>query len=155
MMKKLILHTTILLLLASVISCSDKLNSEEYIISKDMETIVGNWKLEKILSSGFGPAGTEPQSWDYSNNNIIYMFKKDGILTVSVDSETIPDYYGNYTIGNHTYTIICDKEGYGLVGLSYGLKIDNSVSWYILSSKELIIDSRPLDVVAHYLTKID
>lgn len=155
-MKKPILHTAILLLiLGSFTSCSAKLNIEDDIITKAMGAIMGNWKLEKIVSSGFGPAGSEPQTWDYSKNNIIYLFKKDGVLTVSVDSETIPDYYGNYTIGNHTYTIIYDKEGYGIVGLPYGLKIDNSIFWYNLSSKELIIDSRPLDGVAYYLTKID
>lgn len=153
-MKKITLHIiTLLLLLGSFASCSAKLDPEDGIITKAMTGIIGNWKLEKIVSSGMTQEGAK--TWDYSKNNIMYQFQLDGILTVAGDINTIPDYYGDYTIGNHAYTIIHDKEGYGMVGLPYGLKINYSTFWYSLSSKELIIDGRPLDGNAYYLTKID
>lgn len=146
MIKEKFTHIAILLIaLGSIASCSDNDGAAG--------AIIGTWKLEKIESSGMNPSG--PQTWDYSGYNIVYQFKTGGILTVSVDSNSIPDYYGSYTVGNHTYAIVDDKEGYGTAGLPYGLKIGNSTFWYKLSSKELVIDSRPLDGGAYYLTKLD
>ena len=95
-MKKITLHIiTLLLLLGSFASCSAKLDPEDGIITKAMTGIIGNWKLEKIVSSGMTQEGAK--TWDYSKNNIMYQFQLDGIFTVAWDINTIPDYYADYS----------------------------------------------------------
>jgi len=98
-------------------------------------SIIGKWKLIKTVHPMSG------QSLDYSKYNIFYEFKSDNILKISGDSgEQI-----FFDTGEHFYTFVEDEMGYGMVGLPYGLKIDNNTFWYNLSSKELIIDNSPLD----------
>jgi hypothetical protein len=106
-------------------------------------SIVGKWKLEKIrVISRLGIFCT-----DYSPYNVVYEFKENGILIVTGDIE---DY--NWT---GDYSFVKDEWGMGQDGYPWGLNINGSTNWYILSSKKLIIDNSPLDGPTSYFVKID
>jgi len=109
--------------------------------------IIGEWKLKKVTIPFID------KSYDYSQYSIVYEFKRNGVLTVSGETDVIDTYIG-HTIGKYSYTFIEDKEGYGMVGLPYGLKIDDDTYWYKISSEELTITRTPLDGYAYYLVKL-
>ena len=121
----------------------DKLRDDVKVVLKvdelpaSITSIIGKWKLMKECTSGFGSLSEEI---DYSNLNIVYEFKTNGILTVSGNGNA-----GLVGKGNHSYSI----------GNYQVLQIGNSSSWYAVSSNELIIDSRPVDGSAFYFAKIE
>ena len=62
----------------------------------------GKWKL--ILINSFFTVEEGDISFDYSQNNIIYEFGANNVLTVSGDVDTI-DYRG-HEIGKHSYEML-------------------------------------------------
>ena len=107
-------------------------------LTADSTSIAGKWKLLKEL-----PGMTElPVSEiDYSQHNIVYEFKANGVLTVSGNTNV-----GFPGTGEYAYSI----GNYGEI------HIDAVRFWYRFSSnkEELIIDSRPIDGPAYYFVKI-
>jgi len=136
-MKKILILAILFSLAGSFSSCKEK----ETDITKVNE-ITGKWELLKITIS-FTPEGAI--SRDYSQNNIVYEFKADGILTVSRDINHSDTYV--HEQGDHFYSIIDDKE-------EYTLKIDNNLYWYSVSNNDLIIDQSPLDGFTYYFVKL-
>ena len=109
------------------------------------ENIIGKWKLEKItVLSRLGIFHT-----DCSPYNVVYEFKENGILIVSANT----DNYGWHESGE--YSFIDDEWGMGHDDYLWGLSINNGLTnWYVLSSKELIIDYSPGDGATFYFVKI-
>jgi len=103
-------------------------------VSATTTSFICKWKL--IKSSGFMVPGLE---YDYSQNNIVYEFKSNGVLAISGDAKPIwPE------LGEHSYTIC-----------NYGEMLIGSIRfWYQVSSSELVLDGRPLDGFVSYLSKI-
>jgi hypothetical protein len=132
---------TFYLFMASVLwlttgtSCNQTELSNRNMNIEELESIIGRWKLETIKHPMNG------QSFYYSQHNVVYEFKTDGVLVISGEAE-IPIWPET---GEYSYSFIDDEKGYGMVGLSYGLKIGNSTFWYRISSKELEINNAPLD----------
>jgi hypothetical protein len=112
----------------------------------EFASIIGKWRLTIGRSSGFM---FSPVIVDYSQYNIVYEFKEEGILIISAKTgaPTFPD------VGEHLYSIV-DNE-YGFPGLPYGLKIGNWESWYQISSERMIIDDSPVDGGVMYFVRIN
>lgn len=149
--------TAIALLLAGCLSsCTEKKNDVDNdclsifnIIHDKSASILGKWKLIKTRGIVLSSEGYDLKCYDYSRYDIVYEFKTNNVLTISGDLDIWPK------IGEHFYSIVDDEKGLGMVGLPYGLKIgDNLTYWYQVTSKELIIDMRPLDGTTYYLVKI-
>ena len=146
------LFTFSLLLILVTTSCSNKVTDEDcedcsYIydfIHEETATIIGKWKLEKIrVNSRMGIFCT-----DCSLYNVVYEFKQDGTLTVSANTEN----HGWHESGE--YSFIKDEWDMGQDGFPWGLSISNgSATWYMLSSKKLIIDYSPMDGATYYFVK--
>ena len=117
------------------------------------ENIIGEWKLVKITNSYTLDTSFNPLSYDYSQYSIVYEFKRNSVLTVSGETDVI-DIYVGHTIGKHSYSFVKDKDGYGMAGLPYGLKIDDHTYWYEVSSEKLIITMAPVDGNAYYFVKL-
>ena len=133
-------HAAIALLLAgSFSSCANKMNNDP----DPEKAILGKWKLVKTNNPMSG------QSFDYSRYNIVYEFNADKVLIISGETETFmfPE------IGEYSYSFINDENGYGMVGLPYGLEIGIRVFWYRISSKEMEISQAPLDGGIYYFVK--
>jgi len=149
-------YISVLLLLAGIcFSCIAEKNVNEesedclcnFNFSHDgTASIIGKWKLEKIrVISRLGTFCT-----DYSKYNVVYEFKHDGILTVSSGNS---ENHGWHESGE--YSFIKDEWGMSQDGYPWGLNINKgSTNWYILSSKELIIDYSPGDGATYYFVKI-
>ena len=95
--------TVVLLFLAGIFSCSEN-SDTEIIIEK---AIIGKWKLVKIevdidLENGNGIRN--PTTFDYSQDNIIYEFKKNNVLTISgsIDKND----YRVHEAGDHFYEMV-------------------------------------------------
>jgi len=117
--------------------------------------IIGKWKLEKV------DAPFVAQSFDYSQYNIVYEFKSNGVLTVSSETDIIDEYIGDeiyigHGIGEHSYSFVENKEGYLWVDYPYRLVIDRCTYpyWYLISSDELEISASPVDGFVYYLVKL-
>ena len=109
---------------------------------EETASIVGRWKLEKInLSSRTGTTCT-----DCSPYNVVYEFKENGVLTVSGDIENLGHKSGEYTFVN-------DEWGMGQKGFPWGLNLSNGPTWYMLSSKKLIIDYSRGDGATYYFVR--
>ena len=110
---------------------------------KETASIIGKWELEKIsVSSRMGTS-----CMDCSPYNIVYEFKKNGVLTVSRDIED----YGHQS---GEYTFLKDEWNMGQEGFPWGLAINNNgATWYMLSSKKLIIDYSPGDGATYYFVR--
>jgi len=147
-MKKTLLFLTTILVTLSFTACStsDDIDETPEVKSTNTIMLVGKWQLTKVETSFL-----TPKLYDYSQCNIIYEFKSDNVLTISGEIDNVT--YLGHDIGDHVYSIIDDDGGYGIIGLPYGLKIDYRTSWYILTSKELKIDDRPLDGLVYTLIK--
>ena len=106
-------------------------------------SIIGKWKLEKIkVHSRLGISCT-----DCSPYSVVYEFKQNGTLTVSGNAEN----YGWHESGE--YSFAKDEWGMGHDGYPWGLNINGTTNWYILSSKKLIIDYSPGDGATLYFVK--
>ena len=158
-MKNIIkLQVILILLVAGIVGCNKTNESnqieeipEETIDSTLYTLISGKWQLLTV-EEVFVPV---PQpTHDYSKYNIVYEFKPNGVLTVSGATDDIERYIGHKT-GKHSYSFIDDGNKLGMVGLPFGLQINNFISWYQLSSEELIINDSPLDGYVYFLIKID
>jgi hypothetical protein len=109
-------------------------------------SIIGKWKLMITRSAGF----MVPSSiFDYSQHNVVYEFKENGILVISAetDAHLFPG------IGEHSYLFV-DNE-HGMPDLPYGLKIKEMASWYRVSSERLIIDDSPIDGNTYFFFRIN
>ncbi len=168
-MKLTILKLQILLLFftVSIVGCnkSTKINNEEKNPEEKINEekkpeegnpyytlLIGKWKLEKVKEV-FVPV-PPPPTHDYSQYNIVYEFKTNKVLIVSGEIEKIKRYIG-HNPGEHSYSFIYDDNKLGLPNLPYGLKIDNFISWYNITSEELIINDSPVDGYIYYLIKIN
>jgi len=132
---KLTVFLAILLMFMGGGSCSDDIDPQK--------AILGKWRLVKVTAP-FTPTG--PISYNYSKYNIIYEFKADGTLTVSGNIEQI-DWYGGHEIGEHTYSIVGNENGYSLI-IGYGMYGCN------ISFKTLVMDERPVDGYLYNLDRI-
>ena len=119
----------------------DKLRNNTKVVLKvdelpaNITSIIGEWKFMKEQTSGFVSPSKEI---DYSEHNIVYEFKTNGVLTVSGNGNA-----GWIEKGNHSYSI----------GNYQKIQVGYSSSWYSVSPSELIIDSRPVDGSAFYFAK--
>ena len=122
----------------------------------DNINIIGKWMV--IISNVF-PSNRYPDkdflkmSCKYSETDIVYEFKTNGILTVSRESdyESLP--YGTEK-GDYEWSITEVKDSYSETGFSMRLKI-GLYYWYRISCNKLVIDYLPLDGGIEYLIKID
>lgn len=114
----------LLFLLIGMGSCKDK---------EERPALIGKWRLEKVQTVFY-----DPQVYDYSGDNIIYEFKRDGKLIVSSDIE---DYQGLGT-GEYPYKVSSNI-----------LTIGNSDCEYSISGSELTLDDSPLDGPISHFTR--
>ena len=155
------LHIIAIIVVAFVLGCNktnekdfvEKLpeeNPTELVNSTLYKLILGKWQLLQV-DEVFTP---EPPSLshDYSEYNIVYELKTNGVLTVSGEIEDVDTYRG-HTIGNHTYSFIDDDNQMGNPSFPFGLQIDALTSWYKISSEELIINNSPMDGFIYSLIK--
>lgn len=98
----------------------------------ELSSILGRWKLKRKLTSGFASPVEET---DFSNQEVIYEFDSNEVLTVTGKGNT-----GWIGQGNHPYSI----GNFGII------KVGLRSSWYKISTNELVIDSRPLDGSAYF-----
>ena len=103
----------ILLTITSLISCSKSDDSNEN------EHFFGEWKLNRADLHGF--EGTK--TFDYSNDNIIYNFRSNGILTVT-GAENV-----GYPSGEYSYYFGKDYLGDGTNGSKTLLVNIESSKW--------------------------
>ena len=124
---------TVLLLVSIFSSCSKNTsNIEEMRFLKNPSELFGKWKLSETVSSGFI---TQPKTENYSQYNIVFEFKPNGILTVSGNLDS---HWPNN--GDHDYSVVEPDTQHGP-----NLKISTLYFWTRSNSKELEIDSRPVD----------
>ena len=130
-------------------SCAQKENNTE------PTSIIGKWKLVKFDYRPMTSPPSPKDSFDYSQNNVVYEFKSNNILTVSGKTDDI-DYRG-LEIGDHSYEMNYNlKDDMDPLGLPYPymLKIDTDPHSYLLSAKELkITHIGEVDAYAFYLAK--
>jgi hypothetical protein len=150
-MKNILKLTAFMLILAgSFYSCDKKNNPDDtsWIIDgktknslADTANIIGKWKLVKVTTPFVGSVS------NYSNNNIVYEFKTNNVLTISGKTSGI-DLYRGHDVGEYFYSIIKNDNDYSLqiATLTYG---------YSISSKELKISLAHLDGSIYNLTKIN
>ena len=102
------------------------------------------WKLVKILI--FAPGLV-----NYSDHNIIYEFRDDGILMISGVLEDIKGYWGPES-GKHAYSIIPYDERFRL-----NIVNDDIYWWGLISDKklELVSSMIALDGPIYYFDKIN
>jgi len=118
-------------------ACNKNRDDVEIEYLKDSSKLIGKWRMTEMVTSGFlGPA----TSHDYSQYNIVYEFKANGIVSISGETDDV---------GNHSFFFEYDKT-YDL----HSLKIGHQ--WYLasISSGELMLDNRPLDGSLYKLIKI-
>ena len=133
---KLIAFSAILLsLVGGFFSCKEDIDIDP------QKAIIGKWKLVKLTVPMMGV------SYNYSNYNIVYDFKANGVLTVSGKIDQI-DWYGGYEVGEYPYSV-------GNFEYGHNLKIGNYEFWWVrISSKTLVMDDSPVDGPICYLVKI-
>lgn len=102
-------------------------------ISEDQKPFIGKWKLIAIADKRTNPEvppGYEEPSHDYSENNIIYQFKKNGELVITSDIENI----AGLQPGKYSYKVRPEST----IELSlYFIFIDNEACAYSISASEL------------------
>ena len=121
-------------------SCSEddvSYSEDDFSCSEDdmNPEIIGKWKL---LSISYPMVG---ETNDYFQENIVYEFKTNCILTVS-GVTTIP-LRGGAKIGEHSYS--SDKNNMIEWGSDPVLTINGCIWWYSVSSEYLEISQAPLD----------
>lgn len=131
-MKNLFFVAILFILTIGYYGCSDDYESTN---------VVGKWKLEKAETVFYNP-----QLYNYSQNNIIYEFKSNGILIISSD---IDDYIGDMP-GEYTYDSVSAKNE----NEPNTLIFNDSSWWYSISEKEMILDNSPLDGPILYFVRI-
>jgi len=159
-MKNTLKFTAILLIMLGCFSSCEKYTPTEYTptgndtiigdttIENDTIGIVGKWKLVKIK------LGWMMGEIDYSQNNIIFKFKTNGILIISGgENELINNgeheiIIRSLEIGEYTYSIIKNDKYYYL-DVKYGL------GWQCSISSEELELYHPADCESYYLVKIN
>ena len=126
-----------------------QLEDEWEVIHDETASIIGKWKLVEERISGF--SGCIPRyRTDYSQSNVEYEFKRNGVLTISGDA----GYPIWPKIGDHFYSFI---EGSHVYRYDYYLEIGDpdysSYFQYRISSEQLAIDQRFVDGNAYYFVK--
>ncbi len=112
-------------------------------------SIIGQWKLVK-QGGGLAMCALSVMI-DYSQHDIIYEFRSNGVLTITGD----PQHQIWPEIGEHSYSFIDENNGYEIPGLSYGLQIDDfSNFWYSISSEQLVVINGRLMVMLIILLKL-
>ena len=109
-------------------------------------SIAGKWRLVKEEMSGMG---CPPHLiTDFSQYNIVYEFKPDGVLTITSNT----DYYRGLKVGDHSYSFVETSDFYGT---AYWLETDDlSRARYFISSEQLVIDYTYMDYDAFHFVKI-
>jgi len=141
-----------LMLAGSFSSCTKKENNVDTQLGDvDTVSIIGKWKLVKTSYPMSG------KSSDYSKCNIVFEFKSDHLLTISGEPVHLrPHFSIDPDECEYFYSFVDDENGYGMVGLNFGLKIDRyNIFWYRISSKELEISQAPVDGGIYNLIKIN
>jgi len=99
---------------------------------ENSSSIIGKWKLIKEKTDNFCIPGL---IIDYSQCNIVYEFKSNGIFTVTSDN----DYYGMSRVGDHFYSSIEPEDE--LYRGPYCINISDHFCFkYNISSEQMIID---------------
>ena len=113
-------------------------------VELDEGGIIGKWKLIQIDVPAFPP---DPTSYNYSQYNIIYEFKMNGIFTVSGDIDGIT--YVGHRIGEHSYFIVTSF----MIAIDYQIPL---FMWSIFSvfSNYLIINDSPFDGPIYSFVKL-
>ena len=152
-------YIVIILLTMFVCSCNKEKNGidefENMICSDDPEnSIIGKWKLVKCRTNIMFTHGGE--IIDYSQNNIIYEFKKDGTVIISCD---IDDYL--YLVGEHSYkfepTLLNSIPPWGSWESGLDLIFHHNHYYsdmYCISVNLMILDLSPLDGETTYFKKL-
>ena len=120
---------------------SEYLGRSEYADITDVESLYGVWKLVRVAVL-FTAAGS--QSSDYSQYNILYEFKPNGILTVS----GVPENVESYRDGDYPYSVGNFHDG-------RSLKIGVSYLWCRMDGNKLEFDTAPLDGPIFKLVKVE
>lgn len=97
--------------------------------------IIGNWKLTEAKFYGFEGEG----SIDYSDENIIYNFKSNGILVVSGGDNA------GYTNGEYEYFFGKDHLGGNTDPKVLLVKINNSKWTYDLTNRKMTLGKSYVD----------
>lgn len=97
--------------------------------------IIGNWKLTEVKSYGFGGESTI----DYSDKNIIYNFKANGILVVSGGDNA------GFMNGEYEYFFGEDHLGSNTDPKVLLVKINNLKWAYHLTNKKMTLSQAYVD----------
>jgi len=124
-------------------------SSTEKVYLKDSLMLIGKWHLVKVTTSGFSPDGKGPVSYDYSQNDIVYEFKTNGVLTISSETDNIGNYCGDRL---RDYQFLFSHDN---LRNCYIIEISHFPHWYLISAEELVLDTRPLDGDMYKLEKIE
>jgi hypothetical protein len=119
----------------------------ENLIHDESASIIGKWKLERRLPGRGGVCK------DYSQCNVVYEFKSNGVLTISGQSAEL---VSPGRIGNHCYSIIDIIWPSGLpdVWITYpGIKMGDQRYQLILCSNKLVMSQAPHDGPTYYFIR--
>ena len=95
------------MLLSGLSSCTKNVDEKDIfdIVHNESSSIVGKWKLVKVL-----PTHWHPKPYDYSNYNIVYDFRANGVLKIS---GVIDQNYEGHNLGEYTYLFEALESGDG------------------------------------------
>ena len=105
----------------------------------DYSQIVGNWKLVESKFYGLEGGTSSEGSIDYSNENIFYNFKTNGILIVTGQENV------GYTNGEYEYSFENDHFGDGNDPPILFVEINNSKWTYNFSKGKMTLGKSYVD----------
>lgn len=127
-MKKIVI---IILAIMSISSCSSDTNSSN-------TEIVGQWQLKQINYYGLEGGNSSQSTVDYSDQNIIYNFKVNGVVTISGENPGIIE-------GDYDYSYGEDYLGGSTDPKILLVKIDNIKYTYSLKNGEMTLGKSYVD----------
>ena len=125
---------------------------DKWILTSDESaSIIGKWKLARIRQV-FMMCDHERLMMDYSNNNIVYEFKPDGILTITGENSVVDGLYAIFDIDDDIDDDIFRHSPY-YPNTRPILKINDWYHLYRISSEKMIIDDSAWDgPVTYFVT---
>lgn len=127
----------IISLLLLIVICSSCNNNDDEVSNQ----IIGNWKLIEAKLPGLKGGDSAERLIDYTNENIIYNFKPNGVLIVSGESNIE---YG-YNNGKYEYFFGEDHLGGNNTPKVLLVKINNSKWTYNLTNGKMTLGQSYFD----------
>jgi hypothetical protein len=153
-MKKILKYTMLSAILLSLagwgVSCKEKEKNEDCFFIFDVThdnsaSIIEKWKLVKYrVHSRLGEFCT-----DLSENNIMYEFKANDVVTISAEKNFSEISTGEY---NYSFFSVTDQDGTVIDRLSIG---EGDRWYYRISSTELLLEASSSAGITYYFIKIN